>query len=513
MRRPLPLHPLLLAALPVLALYAHNMSEVRTADLVWPLVIVGIGSALLWLALRVLLRDAVRAALAASLFWVWFFLFGHLRGLLPSTPSAIFAVAYGAILVLGMALLLDQRPWLPTLSSGINVAAGILVAWQIVAIGGHELQRLRIAPRAVDSVPAAETHPAQSARYPNIYYVVLDAYGRADVLRDLYRYDNIDLLGHLRQRGFHVARYATSNYALTTQSLASSLNFRYVHDGAPGTGADAGAQGISRDTIADSRLSRFLRQRGYRVVTFASGTAVTDCIKADIRMEPASSLSEFQNTLLNATPLPLVFALVAPMQLDPLELHRRRVRYAFDHLADTTKLRPPVFVFAHIVCPHHPFVFDRNGDRVGGSGALTLEDADSQADGRGTYVRDYAEQARFVSRETRAAIDAILEQADRPTVIVVQSDHGPGSRTVWGRAERTDLRERFGILLAYYLSGDRDVPMADNITPVNVFRVLLNRYFATDLPLLPNENYFPAAGTPGRFIRVTDQVQAPASAH
>jgi hypothetical protein len=207
MRRPRPLHPFLLAALPVLALYAHNMSEVRTADLVWPLVIVGIASALLWLALRVLLRDPVRAALAASLFWVWFFLFGHLRGLLPSTPSAIFAVAYGAILVLGMALLLDQRPWLPTLSSGINVAAGILVAWQIVAIGGHELQRLRIAPRAVDSVPAAETHPAQSARYPNIYYVVLDAYGRADVLRSPGAFDAARVprgaLCHVELRAHH----------------------------------------------------------------------------------------------------------------------------------------------------------------------------------------------------------------------------------------------------------------------------------------------------------------------
>jgi hypothetical protein len=508
MKSRLVLHPFLLAVLPLFTLYAHNMSEVRPADLAWPLIIVGFASLAVWSALRVLLRDTARAAVLASLFWVWFFLYGHLRGLVPTTPDAIFAVAYCAALAPALALLLEPRPWMPALSSGLNVAAAILVAWQLLAIGGHALQRTHAALGVVETVPTTQVRPVQASRYPNVYYIILDSYARADVLRDLYHCDNSAFLNHLTQRGFSIARHATSNYALTKESLAAALNFRYVHDGAPGAGADAGSQGITANAIRRSRLIRFLRARGYRVVTFASGTGVTDCMDADVRLEPASSLSEFQNALLNTTPLPVVLSWAAPARLDAFEIHRRRVRYAFDRIADTAKLRPPVFVFAHIVCPHPPFVFDRNGASVRGSGPLRWEDGDSRAGRLDTYVTGYAEQVQFVSHQAQAAADALLARSRRPTVIVIQSDHGPASRTVWSHPERTDLRERFGILLACYLPGQRDAPIGNDVSPVNVFRIVLNRYFGTRLPLLPNENYFPAGGRPGRFVRVTDQVRA-----
>jgi hypothetical protein len=46
------------------------------------------------------------------------------------------------------------------------------------------------------------------------------------------------------------------------------------------------------------------------------------------------------------------------------------------------------------------------------------------------------------------------------------------------------------------------------MTPVNTFRIVFNRYFGTNLPLLPDENYiFVNNRQLYRFQSVTSQVQ------
>ena len=63
---------------------------------------------------------------------------------------------------------------------------------------------------------------------PDIYYIILDGYGRSDVLKNEYGYDNSDFLNALRDLGFTVSECSQSNYAQTQMSLASSLNFNYI---------------------------------------------------------------------------------------------------------------------------------------------------------------------------------------------------------------------------------------------------------------------------------------------
>ena len=65
---------------------------------------------------------------------------------------------------------------------------------------------------------------------PDIYLIVLDAHGRADVLRDLYGYDESPFLDHLRDKGFYVADRSTSNYCFTELSMGATLNMRYMDE-------------------------------------------------------------------------------------------------------------------------------------------------------------------------------------------------------------------------------------------------------------------------------------------
>ena len=107
-------------------------------------------------------------------------------------------------------------------------------------------------------------------------------------------------------------------------------------------------------------------------------------------------------------------------------------------------------------------------------------------------------------------IDKILANSPEPPVIILQSDHGSGSRLDTESIEKSDLHERMSILNAYYLPGHTgpDVGLYQTITPVNSFRVVFNTYLGAKLPLLPDRNYFSTWPAPFRFIDVTTQVQA-----
>ena len=65
---------------------------------------------------------------------------------------------------------------------------------------------------------------------PDIYYIVLDAHGREDILRERYGLDTVPLIEALRRRGFYVADEATSNYGWTHLSLAATLNLTYLDE-------------------------------------------------------------------------------------------------------------------------------------------------------------------------------------------------------------------------------------------------------------------------------------------
>jgi hypothetical protein len=73
----LPFYPFLFALYPVAALYAHNLSKVSPADALRPVVVVLAACAALVGLLWLLSRSSHGAALAASLWLILFFSFGH----------------------------------------------------------------------------------------------------------------------------------------------------------------------------------------------------------------------------------------------------------------------------------------------------------------------------------------------------------------------------------------------------------------------------------------------------
>lgn len=192
---------------------------------------------------------------------------------------------------------------------------------------------------------------------------------------------------------------------------------------------------------------------------------------------------------------------------DQYAAQRARVRHTLERLPDLAASDTPLLVLAHVLCPHPPFVFAADGSRP----ALPIPPENFFTDGvftrsREEYAAGYGAQLAFLNARLEAAIDRILREARRPTIIVLQGDHGPGAGWAPNDVGATDLRERFAILNAYRFPDGDQPRLHPDITPVNTFRVILNRVGGADLPLLEDRSFYATWKEPYAFVDVTARV-------
>ncbi len=512
MRKPIPIHPLLLAVAPILFLFSHNASRLPVSpnELPLPLAVSFAAALALWLLLGAVMRNSRRAALAVSLFLALFFLYGRVLAAIGSKIAPwLLPVVATAVLLLGIFFFGRPRREFGGLTVFLNLVSLALVCIDL-ATGVPACLRSRTA-----EMNKHGTAQAEMKSQPDIYYIILDGYARNDILDSVYGYDNSEFISWLRQKGFHVGAHNRSNYSQTYLSLASSLNMAYLDTLAARLGPESDNRSPLLRMIGDSRVVRELRQDGYTIASFASGYTGTDLKNADIHFAPRWALSEFQNVLISTTALPLILdRLLRKSQYD---LHRERILYAFEHLPDAARLKHPVFVFCHILSPHPPFVFGAKGEKVNPQGNFTMTEGGSfqsvdKEKVRREYVEQYRAQLEFITGKARTMVERILATSPRPPLIILQADHGPGSILNWDDPEPDQLTERMSILNAVHLPGDTGRLFYDSITPVNTFRLVFDRLFRDTLSPLPDKGWFSTIAKPYRFFDV-NAPQTYAAAH
>lgn len=488
MKRPFILHPFFFAAFPVLSLFVANIDEVRPDVLPRPLIASLAMAGLLLLLFRLVSKKWRRAAMAASLVMVLFFSYGHAyRFIFTNFPYSIFARAnvllavWATVLILGVYVLLRivKKTRQPTRLLNI-VSTMLLVSPVLFAFWSLGVQRAQVhwkQPAHLTPQPG----PNWDGTKPDIYYIILDGYGSEAALREFYGVENGPFLDGLRQRGFTITSESATNYWRTALSLSSSLNFSYLDDLAD-LPRDSSDQRPVEEMISNSAVRRFLTGLGYRTVAFSTGYPFSEMRSADVYYPSQRVITPFEVNLLIGSMAIYWVDWAAPVY------HRMDIVQHFQELEEAAVLEGPKFVFAHMVTPHPPFVFDADGKPVApmGSGDGTV-----YSGGVEHYLNGYAGQVQYTNRLVEKMIDRILETSKTPPIIIVQGDHGPGAYLDWQSVEKTCLRERFPILNAYYLPGKAEAAAAipQDISPVNTFRVLFNTYFDTRLPVETNRHF------------------------
>ena len=499
--------PVAAAVFPVLSLFSSNLWYLVWGDVLPALTacaVFGLAAYLLFLAF---FRSAPKGAIAATAVVVLVFSFDFFMGVhvQPGTADALVpevgphpngagapdltrVVVYLALLVGFLILLLALRRGrnFSTAATVIAVFAASICAVPLLQVLWNSAERLSRSQSAGADSAVAES--AQSGAGPDIYYIVLDGYSRFDVIERVFRADMRPFRDALAQRGFVVADRARTNYLQTYLSLSSTLNLDYLPPSSA-VRADEYREQLAV-TIKNSTVSRYLKGRGYRYVSIASGypaTSPNPYASLDIDSD-VYSVSDFDVTILGLTPLAVYFESSDAVQ----KRAQRRVLFAFETLKSFQPASQPTFVFAHVVSPHPPFLFGPDGTDPAIGVPLNLNDGDHFNGTFSQYRTGYAGQVRFVNDQLLAIVDQILAKypdGAKP-VILFQGDHGSGAMYHHDIADRGILWERSSIFYAYYVPPGVAFDPGPAVTPVNTFRLLFNGLFGERYERLPDKTYF-----------------------
>ena len=514
-------HPLLFAVFFVLALYSANIAEVSPSE-IWIPMFSAMGFALLILTLALLIIGLIRklqtppessqshriwdikeAAIVASIFLILFFTFGLILRALGgwddmhrTIKDPLFwlvpSILWVALLAIGGYFIFKTNRDLRKLTIILSIVSFTMVMTSTVYIIVNETKTAAQDTGASESILDLIKPDAP----PDIYYIILDRYASASTLEEAYDFDNSDFLEYLSDKGFYVANQSASNYPYTYTSLLSSLNMDFLQE------YDVDAEIFTSYTShADYKVWRYLKSIDYKFIHVGSWWEVTrENPYADMNINyyamPEFSWFLFQSTW--AYPICLTFNIVD----EHSEMQYRRTLYEFNKMAEIPGIAEPTFSFAHMLTPHTPYVFDREGNYQ------TPDEANRKSE-----TVNYVDQLIATNSMLKVLIDELLSSSEVLPIIILQADEGPlpGGYEEWlntdfYKATEAQIRQKMRILNDYYLPNvDTDV-LYPSITPVNSFRIIFNLNFGTDFELLPDNSYAYYDGIPDEFFDITDKI-------
>lgn len=518
-----PLYVWLFALYPVLFLFSQNIGRVIEVQVSVAIGVVALSATLLLGLAFLITRDLARAGVVTTLAALAILTYGHVYNLIERPGFAPFLTAFYVVLTVGaIALIVWKKPeFIGRLTPYLNLIGIALI--------------LMTLPPVVDSVYRNSARPAQAAdvplddrprlrnspERPDIYYIILDGYSsNAHLLRD-YDYDNTAFTQALEERGFYVAYDSKTTYPITVPSLVASLNMRYLNDEDREAAQHSDSEvNYLRGKIADNAVAQELQAHGYTYVFMLSGYVVPSTI-ADVNIDfhPGGpvyfSVSEGSDEAThNASrfyQLPFVplllettafrsFAAQAEAAMEPVTDEPYNFRTparalkTWDEAEKIPQMPEATFTVIHIIKPHEPIAFDRNGKVV--TPFPTWETPDIQD-------RFFAE-LEFINTRTLRMLDTILEESSPQPIIILQADHGSHLGSPVARDGR---REFYEILNAYYFPGRSDCGLTQDMIPINSFRVMFNCYFGESYPMLTARYYKAPKGYKNLFDLVEVDIE------
>jgi sulfatase-like protein len=487
----MPIHPLLVGMYPVFVLYCINIKEVAPAAIGQAVLTSFVITGLVSVFYLLVFRSWTRAALPVSFTLLLIFTYGHILNLIEGLTVAGMLIGrhrnallvWIIISIVGLYFLAGIKTS-STRTKSLNAFSILIMAFVLIQIGIFFLQSKVAQSEQQVSLPVTD-NLSSSAVERDVYYILIDAYSRQDVLHDQFDIDSSEFVNGLTELGFSIPNCAQSNYDATYPSLTSSLNMNYV-DALGITHAEA-HEAIYKPYIQNSLVRKSFEDLGYQTITFKSphppidikdSTYYFDYFKNSSALDQSDSLN-FQHLFLSTTIFhPLISYLEGkqqPLDISPFwsawiptanSINSREYRqyqqniFALETLEIIPKLAGKKFIYAHLLITHQPFVFYPDGDF---HPELVQDD------------NAYRDQVLFANERILEIVRSILQNSDPKPIIVIQGDHS----FVKGV-------DRVKILNAYYLPDRNNEGLYDTITPVNTFRLIFNLYFAGKYEMLPD---------------------------
>lgn len=468
--------------------------------------------------------------------------------LTPKDSLAVLSLAYLILLIalsvcLGVVCDILIRKFKRVDGRDVALGVFVLVAYLFVVPAFSFVQ---ILPTMIEqsNVQAAEFDSPSSeadASKPDIYYIVMDRYTSNSVLQEQFGFDNSDFTNYLRDNDFIVNDEAKSNYPYTSFSIASTMTADYTDKFvAPFKNGKVQSKALYHNLTQQSLVVKAIKKAGYKYYNIGSTYASTYRapladrdylslytvnvfgIEKKLRGLAGAVFAEspyYRFAQLNAWPLTLV-------GYDPIGYISKQ----YSNLEYLASAEEPGgrFIFMHMLSPHDPYYFNADGSLSTRTGS----------DNIGKTIKDkYIGQLQYVNSQLRGIVDSIQERSAGQAVIIINSDEGPYPQEVNTTARKhaletlgvggapvklDDMRDwpddwlkmKFGILQAVHIPAATEEDLAQ-LSSVNVFRIVLNRYFGYQLDYLPSCNYGLVTGSKDEYnyADITERLQGSTSTY
>ncbi|MES2779994.1 MAG: sulfatase-like hydrolase/transferase [Bacteroidota bacterium] len=429
------------------------------------------------------------ATILSFAFVVSFFCFGYvqdvLAGIIPMLSKPRFTIAIIGIIIFSVHIWVKRTSLRRKIKVNYinNLIITAVTLFDLCIVLFHSSNTKASQVKFYDTrianiqAPAKEEYTQQK---PDVYFIVFDEYASSQALKQNFDFDNDELDTFLRGRGFYIADKAKSNYAVTAFSIASTFNMNYFKDW--------NALMYPNDfpavcaAMKNNTLFRFFKKEGYSIYNysifnFEEAPSLYVDIERDLGMSAMLSYALTERVdfklLINK-----LFKLKPYQQMGIIDvLHNVEE----DKKNNTTA---PKFFYIHILLPHSPFIFNKDGSLKSVFGMTSKQEM------MGTD--SYLDQLVYTNKIIKKFI-LRLQETKKKQIIIVEGDHGfRNAQTYKGKKiPKTYYTqgEYFKNLNAFYFYDQKYEALYDSISPVNTFRVVLNNYFGQQIPLLKDSSF------------------------
>jgi hypothetical protein len=491
-----PLHVLMLPFFFIINVYNNFSRLIDTYTTVKSFLLIFLFLSIFYLILYRIYKDKAKAGFLSTFIGILFLYFGNIKNSLSQVPLIGFLSRHTFFLPLLFLILvlIFYQLRKKTVNSKVTLLLNTLL---LIYIGLEAFKWMTYTHKEAErSLPAAYITPASlrpgaiKTKLPDIIYVVLDCYPSPSFQEEMLGKKDHYLDSSLKKMGFFSIPEPRSNYNGTAFTLSSVFQLEYhswLHNNIKSNSFHYNkAMWLVKNAALFNILSQFKYQmHNFSIFDFADKPAVK---KVTFLSMPTQHII-FYNTLIATIQREILWNFNPQLNKnEEKKISRNKELLSFtkdynQQVADSLLYFPgksndsvPSFVYAHLLMPHFPYFFDSTGKAY----------PDEEIYGN-MMIKDKIKFRNYISytdKKIAAIIQSLIQKNGANSIIIIQSDHGVYD---FDKSREQDAFRNYSAF--YFPDGDYSQLYA-GMSNVNTFRIVLNKYFDQQLPLLKDSSVY-----------------------